>query len=115
MQFYKGLYDNVKDKLSKHNRNKFTILIFYIDKAIRIDNKLYERKLEYKDVLGKPLVHFTLANHGKKRSTAYRHHSKPMDLDTTQYDNKKNDKKCFNYRLPGYFMNKYRKLKKKGD
>jgi hypothetical protein len=66
MQFYKGLRDNVKDKLSKYDRNKFTTLTVYIDEAIKIDNCLYEQKLEYKGVTNKPLNRFTLANHSKK-------------------------------------------------
>jgi hypothetical protein len=83
MQFYKGLYDDIKDELSKHDRNKFTTLTIYIDEAIKIDNCLYERKLERKGITNKPLSCFTLANHGKKRLTAYRHHSRPIDIDIT--------------------------------
>jgi hypothetical protein len=83
MQFYKGLYNNIKDKLSKYDYSKFTMFTFYIDEVIRIDNRLYKRKLERKGILGKPLVCFTLANYRKKQSTAYRYHSRPMDLDTT--------------------------------
>jgi hypothetical protein len=81
MQFYKGLYNNIKDKLSKYDRSKFTTFTVYIDKAIRINNRLYERKLECKGIINKPLNRFTIANYGKKRSITYKHHSRPIDID----------------------------------
>jgi hypothetical protein len=83
MQFYKGLHNDIKDELSKYDRNKFTTLTIYIDETIKIDNYLYERKLERKSVTNKPLNRFTLANHSKKQSTAYGYHSGPIDIDTT--------------------------------
>jgi hypothetical protein len=73
----------MKDKLSKYDRSKFTTLTVYIDKAIKIDNRLYERKLEHKGVTNKPLNCFTLANYSKKRSIAYRYHFRPIDIDIT--------------------------------
>jgi hypothetical protein len=73
----------MKDKLSKYDRSKFTTLTIYIDKAIKIDNRLYERKLERKGITNKPLNRFTLANYSKKRLTTYRYYSKPIDIDIT--------------------------------
>ena len=42
--FYRRLYDDIKDELSKEERLK--LLIDYITKAIKIDNRLYKRRFE---------------------------------------------------------------------
>jgi hypothetical protein len=83
MQFYKGLYNNIKDELSKYNRSKFTIFTVYIDEVIKIDNRLYEWKLEYKGISNKPLNRFTLVNYSKKQSTVYRYHFRSIDINIT--------------------------------
>jgi len=44
--FYNGLRDDVKDELNREARSE--ILSKITDKAIRIDNRLYERRLERK-------------------------------------------------------------------
>ena len=42
--FYRRLRDDVKDKLSKDKRLK--LLTDYITKAIKIDNRFYERRFK---------------------------------------------------------------------
>jgi hypothetical protein len=113
-RFYEGLKDDVKDDLYKENMPD--TLAKYIQHAIRIDDRLYTRRLEKKGK-GMPTLrwtpgrqgqqHSTQANIGRPRqtpSTAYRTHASPMDLNVAAknpVDDKK--KKCYNCDKPGYF------------
>ena len=114
-QFYQGLKDSVKDELSKEERPEH--LNEYIDAAIKIDNRIYERQLERKGKIGwsRPV-----ANQGRPRyqSTATGHHAGPMDLDldAASRDRKKPTVKgkCYNCGKPGHFSNKCRQPRKKG-
>lgn len=113
VQFYSGLRDNVKDELSKEDRPK--TLHEYITKVIKIDNRLYERQLERKRGGASWSRTSPVANTGQRRSTAYGHHSGPMDLDATQRSNPKNQTKkgkCFNCGKQGHYANTCRQPKK---
>jgi hypothetical protein len=46
LYFYRGLRNDIKDKLNK--KDYLNILYKYIIKVIKVDNRLYERKLKYK-------------------------------------------------------------------
>ncbi|WPJ60739.1 hypothetical protein SMAC4_13283 [Sordaria macrospora] len=116
-QFYRGLKSDVKDELIKIDR-KTKSLDEYMNEAIVIDNRLFERKREKGAGDSRPRAP---ANTGYKyqrggnsynnrsRSTAYGTHPGPMDVDAI--DNRDNnrrggpskDKKCFKCDKPGHF------------
>ena len=114
-QFYEGLKDEVKDELSKQDRpDEFAD---YVKMAVRIDNRLYERRQEKRKITGgqpstwrpKPA-----ANIGKKyrpkqpyQNTAHSGttHAGPMELDATrhQQQGKPRQKGCYNCGKEGHF------------
>jgi hypothetical protein len=107
-RFYEGLREDVKDDLCKEDRSGS--LADYIEKAVVIDNRLYERRTERKGH-GHGRNQYR-ANIGRRYapkprlSTAYGHHSGPMELDATQHHRKPRQDprsgKCFNCGKEGH-------------
>ena len=63
-QFYQGLKDEIKDEVARMDRP--SELADYIELVVRIDNRLYERRMERKgqQPIHKPMI----TNSGKKRN-----------------------------------------------
>lgn len=102
--FYRGLKEEVKDDLAREKRpNDFAD---YVEIAVSIDNRLYERRME-KRAPGKVWANPTAkANTAKKiyhRSTATGWHSGPMELDVAQRQDARKKLKCFNCQKEGHF------------
>jgi hypothetical protein len=104
--FYRGLKEEVKDDLAREKRpDDFAD---YVEMAVSIDNRLYERRME-KRTPGKVAwtTPYRKANTGERvqyRSTATGHHSGPMDLDmASRQDNKPKRGNCFNCGREGHF------------
>jgi len=113
--FYRGLKNEVKDELSKIIDQPSEFLQ-YVELAIKIDNRLYERRLEKKgSTSGQFQRNNTYKpNTGKKYnkpSTQWGQHAGPMELDATQRKDKK-DIECFNCGKKGHFKRECRGKKK---
>uniref|UniRef100_L7J7S3 CCHC-type domain-containing protein n=1 Tax=Pyricularia oryzae (strain P131) TaxID=1143193 RepID=L7J7S3_PYRO1 len=107
-RFYQRLKDEIKNELIKEERPQ--LLSEYVELAVKIDNRIYERKLEKKEGRGAWTPRPQAANTGRRRwetpqapraprqSTSYGHHSGPMDLSATQHKKPYKDPKsgkCF--------------------
>jgi hypothetical protein len=105
--FYNGLKDRVKDELYKEDRPDS--IDAYMDKAIRIDDRQFQREQEKK---GKTpsFVPLKSDTNNKKRRTWGTHlsgttHSGPMEIDAAQANQGKRDfsqVKCFNCGKKGH-------------
>lgn len=104
-RFYAGLKEEVKDELVKKERP--STLAEYVELAVKIDNRQYERKLERREGRSAWGPALRQANTGRKYqhpkpprqySTSYGTHSGPMDLNVTQHKKPRKDPKngkCF--------------------
>ncbi|KAL0938239.1 reverse transcriptase domain protein [Colletotrichum truncatum] len=132
--FYQGLKDEVKDEIIKIDRPDD--FLQYAELAIKIDNRLFERRKERGEKRQNP-------NSGRKyqwqpqhqfnnqrndnrprnnwnnprQSTAYSHHSRPIDLSVIQRNDKKNDswkkdRQCYNCQKIGHLAYECRSPKK---
>ncbi|TID01834.1 Retrotransposon-derived protein PEG10 [Colletotrichum higginsianum] len=135
--FYNNLKDEVKDEIIKLDRPED--FLQYAELAIKIDNRLYERRKEKgekrapansaKKYQWQPQQRFQQnhpqrngqaerprgnywQNNQNRNSTAYGHHSGPMDLSVAQKDNKTRDFKCYNCDKPGHMARECRQPKK---
>lgn len=120
-QFYAGLKEEVKDELAKQDRpDEFAD---FVKMAVRIDNRLYERRLEKRSRGAWTTTKSYTSNtkkkvqyQGKPRSTAWGSHSGPMEIDTTKRQPKKGterkDIKCYNCQEKGHYANECKKPKR---
>lgn len=105
-RFYEGLKDDVKDELIKLDRPEG--LTEYIEMAVRIDERLYERRMERsKRTTTIPWSRSTkfqgrTGGRQQQRFTKKANYGDPMELDTT---NRSNDKKggCYQCGKEGHF------------
>jgi hypothetical protein len=105
VQFYKGLKDGVKDELIKEDRPN--TLSTYMERAIRIDNRLYERRMEQRN---KGWVGVKRPNgNNKKRTNMY---GDPMELDAAVVKKNQETRECFNCRKKGHIAKHCRQPKK---
>ena len=110
--FYKGLREDVKDELSKTERTDN--LSEFVTQAIKIDNRLYERRMEKKKH-GGFMAFGGRANTSRPRhtSTAYGTHPGRMELDATRNESKKKGSGvCYNCGKKGHYANKCHQKKK---
>lgn len=100
--FYHGLRDEIKDELAKQDRPKQ--FMDYVAMAVRIDNRLFERRMEKRTGPVRP----HRANMGKRvpprqGNTSWRTHRGPMELDATQHQSTKKGIRCFNCGKLGHY------------
>ncbi|EHA47056.1 hypothetical protein MGG_17620 [Pyricularia oryzae 70-15] len=121
LQFYQGLKSEIKDEVSKLDRPED--FLEYVELAIKLDNRIYERRQEKQGGQRVFVTSIRQANTGRKYqhpqpiyhrnnggwqqprhmapqtySTAYGTHSGPMDLSATQHKKPRKDPKngkCF--------------------
>ena len=85
-EFYKGLKERVKDEIAKDERD--TDLQDLINRAIRIDNRQHERKLEKK---GEYRTHSSKQDNKVNTKSTY-YGPMPMELDATRHKGKLSQK-----------------------
>jgi hypothetical protein len=110
--FYNGLKDPVKDELCKEDRPN--LLSQFIERAVRIDNRQYERQMEKrgKGTMGSARNGANTKKKVQQPSTRYGTHPGPMELDATQ--KKPVRGKCYNCGKEGHFSRYCKKPKKDG-
>ncbi|KAL0929889.1 reverse transcriptase domain protein [Colletotrichum truncatum] len=113
--FYQGLKDDVKDEMAKVDTPPS--FLDYVEYAIKIDNRLFERRKEKgekrqtansgKKYQWQPQHKFNNKNQNNRnnnqQSTAHGQHSGPMDLSVAQKDKpRRREFKCYNCDKPGH-------------
>lgn len=123
-RFYKGLKPEVKDELCKLDRYAYNF-DDYANEAIKIDARLYERRMEDRGRYNQPRMSLPKANQGKKlqhKSTSYGTHAGPMDIgmvgkaQTSSGQQRKQTKskvQCFNCNKHGHYAKECKQAKKR--
>jgi molybdopterin converting factor small subunit len=104
-KYYQGLKDDVKDDIARIAKRPDT-LSGMIEVAVKIDNRIYERKMEKRGSYAKPFGGYG----GKKKSWNKRRDPDAMDIDNVNLKPKQDWKKksqkkgkCFNCGKEGHF------------
>jgi hypothetical protein len=110
-QYYKGLKDSVKDEMARSD--KPDDLAEMIELAIKIDDRMYERKLEKKGQ-----YHNTQHKKPNSQPQQKAYWPQPMELDATRWkrepskeerDRRRKNKLCYECGLPGHQAAAHRK------
>lgn len=113
--FYRGLREDVKDRLIEHDRPD--TLTKYMEIAVRIDDRLYERRRERNRQTAPRQNQGWKPNTGKKRNngtTSWGTHSGPMEVDLNHSGTTNKDKKnvkCFRCNKMGHYARECKKPK----